>query len=134
MTIDPVVWEFTKGTFGDELGDRLAFMDDFVDHYLPINSVDISRQHVPFLIEKYQRAGSTASVVDFLLGALARKHNKDLCVLTKNPKDFPLFLFELETHLLISGQNFLQVYGAYSFKQEELESNDMKDADEVVPF
>jgi len=134
VTIDPVAWEFTRGTYGNELSDRLAVMDALVDQYLPINLVDISRDHVPFLIEKYQRIGSNVSIVDFLLGALARKHSNDLCILTKNPKDFPLSFFELKSHLLLNGENFLQAYGVYSFKQKSFKSSKTKREKDVVPF
>lgn len=123
VTISPVALEFTKGSKSKEvISNSLLLMEKFVDAYLPVHP-SVFEKYSPFLVEEYQKKGAGVSITDLLLGGMVYHHKKDLCLLTKNSKDFPLNVFDLETYFLLKNKisSTIQIYGVYCCKEKTLE-------------
>lgn len=120
VTIDPVVFEFIKGSKDDKTREaRLKFINSFTQGYfLPIVP-QVFEVYIPSLMKKYGKEGATVSLTDFMLASMCMHHSHDLCLLTKNTKDFPVSFFKLEDHFIFPNkkQRTLQVYAVYSYER-----------------
>ncbi len=116
VTIIPVVAEFTKGSDTKNIFKQktLLIKEIIGDYLLPILP-KVFTEEIPWLVEKYGQAGKAVSLTDFCLAAMTKIHAKDLCLLTKNPKDFLASIFNLKTYFLIQLERGLQVYGIYFY-------------------
>jgi hypothetical protein len=120
--------EFTRGSDTPSIFiQKTALVKKIIDSFLPINS-NIFDIEIPLLTERYGQIGKSISVTDFVLAAQTKLYSNDLCLLTKNPKDFPSSIFTLKTHFLLRLERGLQVYGVYCYQKEkpENESNDQE--------
>jgi len=116
VTVSPVIAEFTKGVENTKkLSEKLSFVDSIIDIKLPI-SPDIINKYIPNLVSQYKAKGKSVSYVDFILAGLVDKYERDLVLLTKNPVDFPLSVFNLYSYFVIKMDRALQVYGIYQAK------------------
>jgi hypothetical protein len=118
VTIAPVIAEFTRGFDSAKIfQDKTNLIKEIVgDYLLPIHP-DVFSKEIPWLVEKYGQAGKAISLTDFSLGAMIKIHKADLCLVTKNPADFPTSIFSLESHFLLELERGLQVYGIYCYKK-----------------
>lgn len=133
VTIDPVKIEFNRGAENQSrLKVKRQLINSIVDYCLPIHA-SVYDQHIPFLVEKYREGGKTVSLTDFFLGSLLIQHQKDLCLLTKNPKDFPLSIFQLKSYVILKMNRALQVYAVLIFKNVKKDSKKDKNFDKI-PF
>jgi len=114
VTIDPVKIEFTRGSENKtKLEVKKQFINSIVGFTLPI-AQSIFNKTIPELIQSYQEIGKSISLTDLILAATTVNHSHDLYLLTKNPKDFPRSVFNLNTHMVIDLKRELQVYAVLS--------------------
>lgn len=116
VTIDPVVAEFTRGAESEGiLNLKLETIKKIIDVVMPILP-DYLSKYVPQLIKKYKSMGRGVSLTDFLLAATLMHHKHDMLLLTKNPSDFPLYVFSLKCYVVLSLNRALQIYGVYAYE------------------
>lgn len=115
VTNVPVVTEFSKGSDTELIfSEKTALIKKVVDYLLPVTPA-VFQTEVPWLTDRYGQAGRSVSTTDFILAAQTKIHVNDLCLVTKNPHDFPMSLFSVKTYFLIQLERALQVYGIYYF-------------------
>lgn len=115
VTLLSVKAEFLKGTINEaKYETKEKMIDGFVDSYLPEDEKNY--ENVFELTKRYKEAGKGLSITDLLLGSALLKYPKQLLLMTKNTTEFPLSIFDLKTHLLLSHNKGLQSYGFYSAK------------------
>jgi len=115
-TTMPVVTEFTGGSDTPVIyKSKIELVKSVTEYFLPI-SANVFQTAVPWLTEQYGQIGKAISMTDFMLAALINIH-PDLCLLTKNPQDFPTSVFKVKTYFLLQLERALQVYGVYCFEQ-----------------
>lgn len=118
VTIVPVVAEFTRGSDNmDIFINKTQLIERIVDKYLLPIHPDVFTKEIPWLVEKYGQDGKAVSLTDFSLAAMIKIHKTDLYLLTKNPKDFPTYIFTLKSHFLLELERGLQVYGVYCYEE-----------------
>lgn len=111
-----VATEFTRGSDTLEIYlEKTTLVKNVVDLLLPINP-NILNQEISWLTKHYGQIGKNISLTDFILAAQTKFHYRDLCLLTKNPKDFPTTIFSVKTHFLLQIDRGLQVYGVYFYE------------------
>jgi hypothetical protein len=81
--------------------------------------------------EFFKVSPSEVSIVDLLLGATLIKYQKNLCLITKDIKDFPVNIFRRLTHFSLMGHRSIQSYGIYDYSQT---SNKMEVDKDDIPF
>lgn len=114
-----VVTEFSRGSDTTQIyAQKTALVETIIDFVLPITP-QVFLEEIPWLTEKYGQMGKVVSLTDFILAAQTKQHSTDLCLLTKNPKDFPTSIFSVKTHLLLELERGLQVYGVYYYKKRQ---------------
>ena len=117
VTIVPVITEFTRGSETSEIyTQKKTLINNVIGEYILPLRADVFTEVFPWLVEKYGQVGKTVSITDFCLAALTKIHKHDLCLLTKNPKDFPTSIFSVECYFLLELDRALQVYGIYLYK------------------
>lgn len=79
----------------------------------------------------YKEEGKGVSIVDLLLGASLIKYQKNLCLITKDIKDFPVNIFRRLTHFSLMGHRSIQSYGVYNYSQTSDKTGVDKDD---IPF
>jgi hypothetical protein len=120
VTVDQVAIEYIKGSKSKvDMRKRLALINSCIDSYLPVNTKVYSEQ-IQEQILNYGRRSASAAITDLVLGVLAKNHQNDLLVLTKNSRDFPSHLFRLESHFLLQNKksNTVQIYCIYKYQVE----------------
>lgn len=117
-TIMPVFAEFTRGSDTSAIfkNKTLLIKEIVGECLLPIHQT-VFTEEVPWLVEKYGQAGKAMSLTDFCLAAVTKIHKTDLRLLTKNPKDFPSSIFEVDAYFLLQLERGLQVYGIYCYRE-----------------
>lgn len=115
VTLLSVKAEFLKGAVNAaKYQIKEKIIANFIDSYLPES--DTTYDNLFELIKRYGEQGKGLSITDLLLGATLLKYPKQLLLMTKNTAEFPLNIFQLKTHLLLSHNKGLQSYGFYSAK------------------
>ncbi|MBU0979069.1 hypothetical protein KKF92_04570 [Patescibacteria group bacterium] len=121
VTVDQVAIEFIKGSKSEEdMQKRLTLIQSCIESYLPV-SAQVYSQQIQELILNYGRRSASADITDLVLGVLAKNHQKDLLILTKNSHDFPSHLFKLKSHFLLQNKksNTVQIYCIYQYRMGE---------------
>lgn len=113
---DPVEIEFTKGVEPEELQQRYQLLKLLTDQKIPLHD-SLYADHMPYLVSRYRREGAKMSLADLYLGALTRRHQTDLLLLSRNLTDFPTNIFSRDSELLIKKRRTIHVYGLYSYSE-----------------
>lgn len=114
----PVATEFLRGSDTNEIFvKKNILIVNIIDYFLPITPKILNKE-VPSLIDKYGQVGKSTSVTDFILAAQTKVHSRDLCLLTKNPRDFPTTIFSVKTYFLLQLERALQIYGIYCYEEK----------------
>ncbi len=133
VTNAAVTTEFSKGSDTAQIFiEKSALVNNLIDYLLPILP-DVFNVEIPWLTEQYGQIGKSVSTTDFILAAQTKMHPNDLCLVTKNPKDFPTSIFSVQTYFLLQLERGLQVYGVYFY--EHGKAKETENSDEIiVPF
>ncbi|MFZ1721542.1 MAG: hypothetical protein WAU07_03480 [Microgenomates group bacterium] len=123
VTIVPVVAEFTRGSETPDIYKKktLLIKEIVGEHILSIHP-NVFGKEVIKLVEEYGQTGKAVSITDYCLAAMTKIYKVDLCLLTKNPKDFPTSIFAVECYFLLQLNRALQVYGIYTFIDDSFAS------------
>lgn len=130
VTIEPVQAEFLKGSPSeDKYKIKAEYFGEIVSNFLPVTKdvFDNARE----LTRMYKEEGKGVSIVDLLLGVTLIKYQKNLCLITKDIKDFPTNIFRRLTHFSLMGYRSIQSYGVYNYSRTSDERGAGKDD---VPF
>lgn len=114
VSIEPVLTEFLKGSPSeDKYKIKAEYFEEIVSSFLPITKdvFDNARE----LTRMYKEEGKGVSIVDLLLGATLMKYQRNLCLITKDIKDFPTNIFLRLTHFSLMGHRSIQSYGVYDY-------------------
>lgn len=115
VTNTHVIVEFFRGFDTQKiLDDKKALVKNIATHVLAIESEVFASESL-WLVEQYGQMGSKVSTTDFLLAAQTKIHAPDVCLITKNPKDFPRKIFALKTSFLLQLERELQVYAVLQY-------------------
>lgn len=116
-TIDGVVLEFLKGSKNEEVFNRKKeHLDDITDIILPTQRDDSEK--IKELIRLYQSDGGGIEIVDYYLGANLLRYRKNLCLMTRNTRDFPQNIFSLISTISFSSFKTIFTYGIYTYDHE----------------
>lgn len=114
VTMDTVLIEFTKGAFDSKkFEDKKRFVKEIIETFLPIDKeiLDDSLSFVDF----YKEEGKDVSVTDFILAGCLAKFGKNIFLMTKDIKDFPTNIFEMETYFNLFHRKAIHNYGIYRY-------------------
>lgn len=130
VSIEPVRAEFLKGSPSeDKYKIKAEYFEEIVSNFLPVTK-DIF-DNVRELTKMYKEEGKGVSIVDLLLGATLIKYQKNLCLITKDIKDFPTNIFRRLTHFNLLDRRSIQSYGVYDYGQTSDETGVEEDD---IPF
>lgn len=125
VTVAPVITEFTKGSDTPQIyADKSELVKEVVQDYILNIHPKVFLKEIPLLTKEYGQRGKAVSMTDFILAAMTKIYKNDLCLLTKNPKDFPTSIFTMEGYFLLKLDRALQVYGVYSYDNSAAVSDD----------
>lgn len=116
VSIEPVQTEFLKGSPSEnKYKIKVEYFEEIISNFIPITK-DIF-DNVRELTKMYKEEGKGVSIVDLLLGATLIKYQKNLCLITKDIKDFPTNIFRRLTHFNLLDRRSIQSYGVYDYGQ-----------------